>query len=951
MSLLFVDGIFTPQRLGDERTVNVLLAATRRCAGVLRPGDILYAAVDSGDRGVLSALALALEDGALPRHLLETIDVYNPGGREGQAFAFTGARSGFAAPTLAALDALAEELAAGPERLRPVSLELLVAAVLAHPDPGDRQFLGILDFEAAISALRDRVRTAGEPPRALLDEATGRLRSEEFTADAWAVLEQAARRAGDLGYDRLRPPHCFLALLGEPEGLAERLVRLQMPPHLGLPKAAELLAAAFRLSDSGRSAPPLHRDGLGEALLPLLRGAQRSAGARGQERVDTPHLLEALLADPPARLASVLEGEPLRLDVRRMREHLDQALRAARSAAPREVAFRLGPGAPPAEDLTWLARTRGIAPARHVDHYFDALSRALHRTTDNHVLLTGEPGVGATTLLRELARRAAAGDIPFLARKRFLRVDCRDVPPTESLERLTGIIRDVGGRTDLVVCLDGLGAILRGPNGTSHLPTLRSALKERRVHLVGALTPQDYEDLLAGDNALRELTTRIELTEPDGTVARDMVRDAADAIAAEFGIGVDDRVVERAVVMAGDFVLSQRLPLSAVKVLRRAAEDLHYRRTQAGEDRSAVAEDDVVAVVAEISGVPAEQIAGTGGEHIDYEQALGASVLGQREAVETVAGELRRIKAGLAGVEGGPASVLLFAGLTGVGKTELAKTVAAFYSTSKRLQTYPMGGYTERHSVSGIVGSPQGYVGYESGGRLINDLNADPYCVFLLDEAEKAHGEVWRPFLNLFDEGWVEDRRGVRARGDRAIFILTTNAGNQAIAELTRRGAGPEELAARVKEELLKVRSKPHDEPVFTPEFLARVRQIVVFRPLDQEAMLGICRKLVESRREFWRVRRRKELVVPEALIAHAAGQAHLANTRAKGKEGARILRTLLTRLIDTPILDAQAHRRADYERCARIELGFGDDSPDVTVRFTAADGAELPPVALGKPA
>ncbi|MFD5111503.1 AAA family ATPase [Streptomyces sp. NPDC058391] len=936
---LFSEGIFTPHTLLDERAIDILSAATQRCSGTVRPSDILYTAIDSGDQGVLSVLALTLAEGAQPRHLLETIAVYNPGSQDGQYFDFDGRRERFTAETLAALDRFAAEFAQDQDRLRPVCLELLIACVLDHPDPGDRQFLRILDTAAAARTLRDQVRVSTEPPPALLDD-TGRLRSEEFSADAWAVLEQAAGRAGELGYDRLLPPHCFLALLGETEGLTERLVRLQIPPQLGLAKVAEMLSGAFRLSQQGKDAPPLHRDGLGEPLLALLQRAQRAAVVWGAELVDTPHLLDALLEDPPPRLASVFQAEPLRVDLARMRELLAQAVREARTAGPREVSFRLPPESPPAEDLTWLARTQGIAPARHLERYFDALGRALHRTTDNHVLITGPAGVGTTSLVRELARRAAAGELPFLRRKRLLRVDCRDVPDSESGAKLARIIAHVAGRTDLIVCLDGLGAMLRGPRGTDHVQALRSALKERRIHLIGVLSDQEYDDLLAADHALRELTTRIEMTEPDRASARDMVRQAADALEAEFRTEVDDRAVDRAVVMSGDYILNQRLPLAAVKVLRRACEDLNYRRTQLGDARAVVTTEDVVRVIAEVSGVPAAQIAGTGGERTDYEQALGGSVFGQEEAVEVVASELRRIKSGLAGASGGPASVMLFAGLTGTGKTELAKTVAGFYSSSKRLQTYPMENFSEAHSVSGIIGSPPGYIGFERGGRLINELNADPYCVFLLDEAEKAHPEVWRPFLNLFDEGWIVDQRGVKAHGDRAIFILTSNAGQEIISRMTREGRSDEAIVARVKEELLQIGNRARGGPVFSPEFVARIRRIIVFRPLDLDAMTGICRKLVVRQCEFWLDKREKELIVSEALIHYAAGRGHLLNEKSGGKEGGRIIAKILSDLIENPILLEQERREEEFRKCARIELNFhrvGPGEPRTDVRFRPA--------------
>src|SRR5690606_11550156 len=149
------------------------------------------------------------------------------------------------------------------------------------------------------------------------------------------------------------------------------------------------------------------------------------------------------------------------------------------------------------------------------------------------------------------------------------------------------------------------------------------------------------------------------------------------------------------------------------------------------------------------TGVPVETLSGDGGS-ADYEAALKASVVGQTEAVEVVATELKLIKAGLTEPDR-PASVLLFAGMTGVGKTELAKALAWLYSPMGRLHVYSMGNFTKPHTVSGIIGVPPGYVCHDHGGRLVNELNADPYAVFLLDEAEKAHPNMWKPFLNLFD--------------------------------------------------------------------------------------------------------------------------------------------------------------------------------------------------------
>ncbi|GAA1557009.1 ATP-dependent Clp protease ATP-binding subunit [Actinomadura kijaniata] len=935
-SLLFTDGLFTPQRLGDPRAADVLHAATDRASDRVRTSDLLHAAVAAGDPALLPVLARTLPEGVAERHLLAGIEIYNPGrSPDDDGPAFDGRRERFDGAALAALRAFDAEFAslaaADPGRARHWSLELLVAAVLENLDADDREYLGaVLDPGATAAVLRERVRVAGRPPAPLLEEGSGRLRSEEFTEDGWAVLEQAAARAAELGYDRVLPPHVLLALLGQTEGTAEHLVRLQVPPQMGPVRVAEIVAEAFRLLDGGRprpgAAPPLDRAGLRGPTLDLLAEARRDARGRGADRVGPDHLLGAVLADPPQRLRAVLTAPPLALDLDLLRDNLERRLRDA--GTPHETAFRLPPGLPPSQDLTWLARTGGLAPAPHLDRYFDPLCRALHRAEAHHVLITGDPGTGTTTLLGELARRAAAGEIPFLRRKRFLHVDCGDVAPGDSAAALAGIVGHVAGRTDVIVCADGLGALLRGPHGTDHRLALRAALKEGRLHLVGVLTPQDFEDLVGADRALLELTTRIEVAEPGPAEARDMAARAAGRLAERFGVRADDRAVDLAVVLSSDLILSERLPAKAVRVLHRACEDLHYRRSQAGETRDTVGPDDVVEVVAELSGVPAAQIHG-GGERTDFARVLSESVVGQPGAVRAVAAELRRVKAGLAG-PGRPASVMLFAGLTGVGKTETAKTLARVYSASKRLRTYPMENFAEPHSIAGIIGSPPGYVGHDSGGRLVNDLNADPYCVFLLDEAEKAHPEVWRPFLNLFDEGWITDQRGVKAFADRAVFILTTNAGHDLIAEMAAAGRPDEDIAAAVRRVLREVRHPRSGQATFPPEFLARLRQVVVFRPLDRAAMAGICARLLREQREFWRARRGKDLVVPEALAGHIADLAYAADRGSGGAEGGRVVSRLVSRLVEDPITLAADRDPGAFRAAGRVELLFrpGGDPP-----------------------
>ncbi len=212
-------------------------------------------------------------------------------------------------------------------------------------------------------------------------------------------------------------------------------------------------------------------------------------------------------------------------------------------------------------------------------------------------------------------------------------------------------------------------------------------------------------------------------------------------------------------------------------------------------------------------------------------------------------------------------------------------------------------------------------MGHDAGGPLVNDLNADPYGVFLLDEADKAHPDVLQPFLNLFDEGWIRDQRGTLARADKSIFILTTNVGQRMIADMVREGKSMDDIASRMKEALAQIRHTKTDRPVFTPEFLARIKRVIVFRPLDRAAMGGICRKLVNQMRDFWRERRNKAIEVSDDLIEHIANEAHACNERSNGREGGRIVRKLLTDLVDVNVQRAISDRPDEYRAAASVKV------------------------------
>lgn len=608
----------------------------------------------------------------------------------------------------------------------------------------------------------------------------------------------------------------------------------------------------------------------------------------------------------------------------------------------------LPPRVAPSTDLTWLARSADT-PARSpfdgepaYDAVFASLARALHRRQHPHVLLVGERGAGKSTLVAELARRATQTSAGFLAAKRFLSVDCRYTTPDEARPRLVGVLSHIAPHAHLVVGLEGLPGLLAPANAGSNAPVLLAALAHARCHVIGLFTPREYDALAADDPEFAEFFTRVDAPEPEPEVATRLMTHFAVGLGERYHLDVAPDAVRQAVTLTANYVLNDQLPAKALKVLVRACEEADYDRTELGRPRERVTADDVVRIVADVTGLPENTLRGVA-DRVNYERALGEVVVGQPHAVREVATELGLIKAGMTDPTK-PASVMMFLGQTGTGKTELAKALARFYSASKRLKVYTLGNCVEPHSVATIIGVPPGYVGSDRGGRLTTELNADPYGVFLLDEADKAHPDVLQPFLNLFDEGWVTDQRGTKGHGTRSIFVLTTNVGQRMIAEMHREGKGIDEITARMKEALSQIRHGKSDRPVFTPEFLARIKRVIVFRPLDREAMEGIARKQVADLVTGWAAQRHKTLAVPEGLAAYVGAAAYRRDDKSGGKEGGRVVRKLIADWLEVPLqralaADPDGYRaapavRVEYTAPPEPEAEQPYPEPTVTVRF-----------------
>jgi ATP-dependent Clp protease ATP-binding subunit ClpA len=582
------------------------------------------------------------------------------------------------------------------------------------------------------------------------------------------------------------------------------------------------------------------------------------------------------------------------------------------------------------------------------DTIFDGLmsdmARVLFRGQGNHVVLSTERGADVESWITEFAYRARRRPwMPFLSSRRIIVADVRFTLAEESRERLIALLQLIGGDPSLVVFLPGFASCLRGARGV-HSDVLLAGLGAIQCQLIPILTQAEYEETMAGYAEFEEYFTRLEFPEPNQETAARIVESYAESLQNQFGFAISAEMVKLTVTLASNYVLNERLPGKARRILKRVCQDTAFENERGSDLKRELESNDLIEAVARETGIPGETLRGIAAKQ-DYFESLREYVVGQDHALREISVELGLIKSGLSD-PGKPASVLMFVGQTGTGKTELAKALARFYSGSKRLRTYTLGNMAEPHSVSAIIGVPPGYVGHDRGGRIVHDLQSDPYSVFLLDEADKAHPDVLQPFLNLFDEGWIQDQRGVQAFAERAIFILTTNVGQRMISDMAKQGKSPEEMVARMKETLAQIKHPKSQRPVFAPEFLARITRLIVFQPLTLDAMRGIAEKTLRGARRNWREKREKELEVAPRLIDAIAAESHRRNTSAEGREGGRIVRKLFAEFVDAKIQAAIAEDPAAYLHSPRTVVLLEEEVPEVPAEKT---DVTLP--ADGKPA
>ena len=616
----------------------------------------------------------------------------------------------------------------------------------------------------------------------------------------------------------------------------------------------------------------MSRAGATPRMMAVLREAARQAG---DGKIAPLHLLLAALQHPQCTAVQVLLGEigeaghdPMAWLAGVQQQAQDYRPQAG-PVGPGEI-----PGAQPplvprgkgvldalGRDLTALAEKGKLRPAigEGAHKAMVQMGLILQQTQANNPILLGDPGVGKTAIVEGFAWRLAVGAqhgqpvIPALANKRIV-----DLSPVglragtkyrgdleERLQKLLAEVRAAAGQT--IVFVDEIHSIL-GSSAGGDLSTVADALKPGLARgefpCIGTTTVAEYRRHIESDPALARRFTPVWIEEPSVEEAIQIVKEVAQRhLGPGHNVEYPGDVVEEAVQLAVRYLHDEFLPGKAIKLLDQAGPRAlmggSLRGVEPGDEDTALAPAGNVTahvvreIVSERTGIPLTRLSETQAQRLlCLEDELKERVKGQDEAVAGVARVVKRARAGLADPRR-PLGVFLFAGPTGVGKTELALALAqALFGEEEAILRLDMSEYMEKHQVSRLIGSPPGYVGYEEAGQLTGRLRRDPYCVVLLDEMEKAHLDVQHLFLQLFDAGRLTDARGKLADGRNAIFVMTTNLGaREALGFIDQQQPYREKLQAPI-------------EAHFTPEFLNRVDRIVYFDPLSEQVLLEVFDKL-----------------------------------------------------------------------------------------------------------
>ena len=733
--------------------------------------------------------------------------------------------------------------------------------------------------------------------------------NEKFTQRAELAIENARLAAGEMGHGYIGTEHLLLGIMMESDGLGARILLRH-----GIDKA-QLWRIVLRANGSGSPGRP--EQGLTPRARQAVEQAAQEARQLQQGYIGTEHLLLGLLRQNDCGAAASLREAGADLndiytDIMAVFGNPGSNNRSqtgtARGTVRRADTKMLDQYS---RDLTEMAAAGRIDPVVGRGNEIRRAIQILSRRSTNNPVLVGEPGVGKTAVAEGLALCVSRGQAP--AELRDKRIVSLDIPALlagtkyrgDFEERVKSVLRDVKRAGDVILFIDELHTIIGAGSAEGAIDAaniLKPALGRGEVQIIGATTPEEYRRHIEKDAALERRFQPVKVTEPGREQTMEMLQSLRPALEKHHGVSLDEEALTAAYELSVRYINDRFLPDKAIDLLDEAAAAVHVEG-----GRRPVTAADVAQVVSLWTEIPLSSLDESESQRLQgLEKQLKQRIIGQDEAVSAVARAIRRSRVGLKDPRR-PVGSFLFLGPTGVGKTELCRALAAtVYGDENAMIRLDMSEYMEKHSVSRLIGSPPGYVGYEDGGQLTEKVRRKPWSVVLFDEIEKAHEDVWSILLQIMDDGHLTDATGRRVDFSNTVIVMTSNIGAKTITE-NRPALGFADSQRRDEEDMnQKVMAELR--ATFRPEFLNRVDETIVFHRLSDEHLCAITQTLLEQVKQRFQALG-ITLLVPEDTACWLASQGR------DDKFGARPLRRTVQHCIE----DAAA------EQLLEGKIGPGD--------------------------
>ena len=734
------------------------------------------------------------------------------------------------------------------------------------------------------------------------------MRFDRFTERAQDAAARAYEILQRYGHNQVDTEHILLALLEQTDGVIPQILeRINVEVDVIRVRLDEVLRASPKASIYGGGAGQVF---ITPRVKRIIDQANEEANRLHDEYISTEHIFLAILGERGTAVAKIMTDNNITRD--RVYEAVKEVRGGQRVTDPQAEA-RYRTLEKYSRDLTRMAVEGKLDPVIGRDAEILRVIQILSRRTKNNPVLIGEAGVGKTAIVEGLAQKISSGDVPeILLGKQVVSLDLSGMLAGsrfrgEFEERLKATIEEVQrSEGDIILFIDELHQVVGAGAAQGAMDAgnmMKPALARGELNAIGATTLDEYRQYIEKDSALDRRFAPVFVEEPNVEDTIDMLYGLRDRYEAHHKVTISDEAIVAAARLSSRYVTDRRLPDKAIDLLDEAAAKLRVAlysmppqlkemkdmiaRLEADEEAAGIAREyeraaeykmrrlqledefeqrrfvwqqehtlddvvdgeDIATVVGQWTGIPINQMLETESEKLlRMEETLHQRVIGQDAAVAAISDAIRRSRSGLKDPKR-PIGSFIFLGASGVGKTELAKSLAEFmFDDEEALVRVDMSEYREQHNVSRLFGAPPGYVGYEEGGQLTEAVRRRPYRVILFDEIEKAHPDVWNALLQILEDGRLTDGQGRVVDFRNTVIIMTSNLGT----EFVKRGGAlgfvqPNDQQAVADHQKIERAMRE----TFRPEFLNRIDEIIIFSPLslqDVERIVDLQMQAVAER-------------------------------------------------------------------------------------------------------